>query len=101
MKLVHSFATSASAVLSRVTVATMYGALALGAQSLHITSFAVGPDQALTYPNNKSNPPYLVDLADEHTTVIPPASAGAPYLLFGASALSGGNSGAVVLRART
>jgi len=90
-------ASSAVAVLRRIIIAVLYGAAALAAQSLHITSFSVGPDQPLTYPNAPSNPPYLVDLSDEHTTVIPPASAGAPYLIFGASALSGGNSGAVVL----
>src|SRR5262249_16492753 len=41
---------------------------------------------------------YLNDLPDEHTTFLPPASSGAPYLIFGASSLSGGNSGAVVLQ---
>jgi uncharacterized protein (TIGR03437 family) len=74
--------------------------LAFGAaaqQPLQITSFSVGPDQALAYPNNSSDPPYLVDLPDEHTTFLPPASAGAPYLVFAASKLSGGTGGAVAL----
>jgi uncharacterized protein (TIGR03437 family) len=65
---------------------------------LTIKSFSVGPDQTLTYPNNPANPPYLVDLPDEHTTVIPPAAAGGPYLVFAASKLSGGSGGAVVLQ---
>ena len=67
------------------------------AQGVKIKSFSVSSDQTLSYPNTTANSPYLTDLPDEHTTVMPPASAGAPYLIFGASALSGGNSGAVVL----
>src|SRR5581483_11501079 len=66
-------------------------------QRLQITSFSVGPDQTLTYPNNSSNPPFLVDLPDEHTTFFPPAEPGSPYLVFSASKLSGGTGGAVVL----
>src|SRR5579872_1423350 len=31
---------------------------------LQIQSFSVGPDETLTYPNNSSNPPYLLDLPD-------------------------------------
>lgn len=65
---------------------------------MRITSFSVAADQTLSYPNTAANAPYLTDLPDERTTVIPPASTGAPYLLFGASALSGGNSGAIVLQ---
>ncbi len=79
-------------------------ALASCAVSIHaqtplaIASFSVGPDQTLTWPNGPADPPYLVDLPDEHTTVIPPAAPGAPYLVFGASKLSGGTGGAVVLQ---
>ncbi len=58
----------------------------------------MGPDQTLTYSNNPATPPYLADLPDEHTTVIPPAAPGSPYLVFAASKLSGGTGGAVVLR---
>ena len=50
----------------------------------------------LTYPNNSSNAPYLVDLPDEHTTIMPLASGG--YLVFGASKISGGTGGAAVLQ---
>jgi hypothetical protein len=67
------------------------------AQRLQIQSFSVGPDQTLSYPNDTSKPGQLTDLADEHTTIFPPASAGAPYLFFASSKLSGGIGGAVVL----
>src|ERR1035438_557808 len=61
--------------------------------SLQIKSFSVGPDQTLIYPNS------LANLPDEHTTLIPPAFASGPYLLFGASNISkGGEFGAVVLQ---
>ena len=73
-------------------------ALAQSPQPLTIKSFSVGPDQTLSYPDNPANPPYLVDLPDEHTTVIPPSAPGAPYLVFAASKLSGGSGGAVVLQ---
>jgi uncharacterized protein (TIGR03437 family) len=68
------------------------------AQGVRIKSFSVSADQTLAYPNGPSSPPYLVDLPDEHTTVIPPASSTSPYLIFGASKLSGGTGGAVVLQ---
>src|ERR1700681_1585106 len=73
-------------------------ALTASAQSVQIKSMSVGPDQSLTYPAGPANPPYLVDLPDEHTTVIPPATASSPYLVFAASKLSGGTGGAVVLQ---
>src|ERR1700676_4406379 len=68
--------------------------------SLRIKSFSVGPDQALTYPNSSSGANQLVGLADEHTTFLPPASSGAPYLVFGAAStsVSSGIWGAVVLQ---
>jgi uncharacterized protein (TIGR03437 family) len=71
----------------------------LGAQQAQrIVSFSVGPDQTLSYPNSPSNPPYLVDLPDEHTTIMPPSTSGGPYLIFGAAKISGGAGGAVVLQ---
>jgi uncharacterized protein (TIGR03437 family) len=70
----------------------------LWAQNLQIVSFSVGPDQALTYPSTPGPSSYLIDLPDEHTTFIPPVASGAPYLVFAASNLSGGNWGAVVLQ---
>jgi hypothetical protein len=79
-----------SAVLLTYTIAP--------AQHLQIKSFSVGPDQTLTYPNTPSPPSHLVDLADEHTTIFPPATAGAPYVFFASSKLSGGSGGAVVLQ---
>jgi len=60
--------------------------------SLRIKSFSVGPDQTLSYPSS------LANLPDEHTTFMPPASPTGPYLLFGASNISGGPFGAVVLQ---
>ena len=67
------------------------------APQLQIKSFSVGPDQTLSYPNNASTPNHLVDLPDEHTTFMPPVSSSGPYLVFGASKISGGTGGAVVL----
>ena len=80
-----------------IFLVTVFAALAQ-AQGMKIKSFSVGPDQALSYPSGPADPPYLNDLSDEHATFIPPTSAGAAYLVFGASSLSGGNSGAVVLQ---
>ncbi|MDQ2946513.1 MAG: hypothetical protein M3Y27_11310, partial [Acidobacteriota bacterium] len=86
----------------RLVIAAFLGAVpaALGqaTQPLTIKSFSVGPDQTLSYPDNPANPPYLVDLPDEHTTVIPPSAPGAPYLVFAASKLSAATGGAVVLQ---
>jgi uncharacterized protein (TIGR03437 family) len=62
-----------------------------------IKSFSVSADQKLTWPNAEPSP-YLVNLPDEHSTFIPPASSSAPYLVFGASKVSSGNNGAVVLQ---
>ncbi|HEV8042421.1 MAG TPA: IPT/TIG domain-containing protein [Bryobacteraceae bacterium] len=64
-------------------------------------SFAVGPDQTLTYPHSSSGANQLAGFADEHTTFFPPAAAGDPYLVFGAAATSAtatGVWGAVVLQ---
>jgi len=64
-----------------------------------IASFSVSPDRTVTYPAG-APAPYLLNLPDEHTTLIPPASSSAPYLLFGASRVTGdnGSAGAVVLQ---
>jgi len=67
-------------------------------QNSSIKSISVSPDQTLTYPSGPASPPYLVDLPDEHTTVIPPATLSSPYLVFAASKLSGGTGGGVVLQ---
>lgn len=64
---------------------------------MQIKSFSVSADKSLTYPNDASAPKQLADMPDEHTTFIPPATAGGPYLVFGASKLTGGIGGAVVL----
>lgn len=69
-----------------------------GGTLAQIQSFSVGADEALTYPSSPSDPPYLVDLPDEHTTFIPLGTGANDYLVFGASKLSGGTSGAVVLQ---
>ena len=65
-----------------------------------ITSFAVGPDQTLTYPDSSSGTNQLAALADVHTTFFPPAASGAPYLVFGAASTSPGIWGAVVLQTK-
>jgi hypothetical protein len=66
-----------------------------------IKSFSVEEtDQALTYPD------YLVDIPDEHTTLLPQWSwsnlwqglGPDSYLLFGSSAITGASGGAVVLQ---
>jgi hypothetical protein len=54
-------------------------------------TFSVGPDEALTYPTD------LVNLPDEHTTVLPPKHHFDPYLFFASSSLKGGSGGAVAL----
>ncbi len=67
---------------------------------LLIKSFSVGPDETLSYPDTSADPPFLLDLADEHSTLIPLGGGPEDYLLFGASRLSGANGtgGAVVLQ---
>jgi hypothetical protein len=64
---------------------------------LQIASFSVSADQSLTYPHSPPAP-YLDDLPDEHTTFLPAASGSSSYLVFGASRISGGTGGAVVLQ---
>jgi len=66
---------------------------------LQIASFTVSADQKPVWPNAAPTP-YLLNLPDEHTTFIPSISGGAPYLVFGASRVTGdnGSGGAVVLQ---
>ena len=73
---------------------------AQGAAHTQISSFSVSANQKPIWPNAAPSP-YLFDLPDEHTTILPPSSSSAPYLLFGASRVSGapiGSAGAVVLQ---
>ena len=81
-----------------VVLGVILTAFAQPRQALTIKSFSVGPDQTLTYPNNPAITPYLLDLPDEHTTVLPPASPSGPYVVFGAGKISGGSGGAIVLQ---
>ena len=69
-----------------------------GTPTVRIAAFSVGPDETPTYPNSPTDPPYLLDLPDEHTTFIPLGTGPTAYLVFGASRLSGTNGGAVVLQ---
>ncbi len=75
-------------------------AIAVAGHHLKIKSFAVdATDETLAYPS------YLVDIPDEHTTLIPPSAsptlsreAGAnTYLVFASSKIKGGMGGAVTL----
>lgn len=65
---------------------------------LQIASISVSPDQTLTYPVAAPSSPYTLDLPDEHTTIIPPATTSSPYLIFSASAISTAWGGTVVLQ---
>jgi hypothetical protein len=90
-----------SIVLSFLATLLICEAALAQAQRLQITSFSVGPDQTLTYPDSSSGANQLAGFADEHTTFFPPAASGAPYLVFGAAATSAttaGIWGAVVLQ---
>jgi hypothetical protein len=70
---------------------TSDGSYVAGQAIAPVTSFSVGPDIALTYPN-------LPILADEHTTVFPPAAGSTKYLVFAANAKNASNlAGPVVL----
>lgn len=71
----------------------MQGPAAFARQTpLQITSFSVGQDQKLTYPNSSSGAK-LLGFADEHPTFFPQAGGGAPYLVYGSAStsLSSGN----------
>src|ERR1039457_4356857 len=73
---------------------------AQGTAHTQMSSFSVSANQKPIWPNAAPTP-YLFDLPDEHTTILPPSSSSAPYLLFGASRVSGapiGSAGAVVLQ---
>jgi hypothetical protein len=66
-----------------------------------ITSFSVGADETLSYPNTSGDPNRLLDLADEHTTFIPPGPGQSAYLVFASSRVaSSPTGGAVVLETR-
>lgn len=54
-------------------------------------TFSVGPDETLSYPSS------ALDLPDEHTTFIPRAPGSGAYLVFGASRVSGVETGAGVV----
>jgi len=88
-------------IQAAVCLAMLAGGLGVRAQQnnrLQIASFSVSADQTLTYPDGPPASPFLNNLPDEHTTFLPPASASAPYLVFGASRISTGIGGAVVLQ---
>jgi hypothetical protein len=55
----------------------------------------VGPDTAVTYPNDPASPPYLNNFPDEHTTFIPLGGTSG-YLVFGASKVSTSTTGGAV-----
>lgn len=64
---------------------------AVGAQQRahsEIESISVSADQTLTYPD-AAPVPYLNFFPDEHMTFLPPASSSSPYLVFGASTVTG------------
>jgi hypothetical protein len=56
-----------------------------------ITSFSVGPDQALIYPSD------LPTLPDQHVTFFPPPPDSSSYLVFASSNILGGPAGTVAL----
>lgn len=68
------------------------------ATQLQIASISVSSDQALTYPSAAPASPYLLNLPDEHTTIVPPATSTSPYLIFSASAISTAWGGTVALQ---
>jgi hypothetical protein len=76
---------------------TAGGSAGGGGTATGVTSFSVGAEESPMYPNAPADPPYLVDLPDEHTTFIPLGSGPDAFLVFGASRISGGTGGAVVL----
>jgi hypothetical protein len=79
-------------------LALLDSARAQQARHFQITSFAVGPDETLTYPNSPTMRNHLAGLPDEHTTFIPPTPGRHAYLVFAASSISGGPFGAAVLQ---
>jgi hypothetical protein len=80
-------------IRTAIAIACMPCALLAGPSTAATTiTMSVGPDETLTYPSN------VPSLPDEHSTIIPPAAGLSAYLLFGASRLSGGNSGTVALQ---
>ena len=100
---------SAATRRARVAGSLAAGALALSSllapvhaqaeERKRITSFSVGADETLTYPNTSGDPNRLLDLADEHTTLIPPGQGLSAYLVFASSRVaSSPTGGAVVLQ---
>jgi uncharacterized protein (TIGR03437 family) len=88
-------------ILARVSCgAALAAALACAQQQaqLQIASISVGPDQTLTYPSAAPASPYMLNLPDEHTTIIPPSTSSSPYLIFSASAISTAWGGTVALQ---
>jgi hypothetical protein len=85
-----------------VTLALAALLVAAGARAQEgprITAFSVGADQALSYPDTAGDANRLLDLADEHTTLIPQRTGPDVYLLFGSSRVaSAPTGGAVVLQ---
>ncbi len=80
-------------------LALVWPSQALAQERLQITSFSVGPDEALTYPNTSGDPNRLLDLSDEHTTFIPLGPGPSDYLVFAsAKVASGATGGAVALQ---
>ena len=72
---------------------------ALAQEPARITSFSVGPDQTLDYPNGTGDPNRLLDLADEHTTFIPVGPGAQDYLVFASAKVASlATGGAVVLQ---
>ncbi len=82
---------AASAVLAPVC--------AQAQQRMRITSFSVGADETLTYPDTAGDPNHLLNMADEHTTFIPLGPGPNDYLVFASAKLaSSPTGGAVVLQ---
>ena len=80
------------AILILLLPAFAFDETAQASSSQGIT-FSVGPDEALIYPSDD-----LVNLPDEHTTILPPKSDLDPYLFFASSSLKGESGGTVVLQ---
>ncbi len=91
---------NAPLMASLLTLFAILAPTSAGAQEgVRITTFSVGADQALAYPNTSGDPNRLLDLADEHTTLIPQQSGPDVYLVFASSRVaSAPTGGAVVLQ---
>jgi hypothetical protein len=68
-------------------------------EHMRITSFSVGADETLTYPDASGDPDRLLNLADEHTTLIPLGPGADAFLVFASARVaSSPTGGAVVLQ---